>query len=79
METKTPPQTSAHVDEWLTPEDVQRIYKWGKTRFWQLCADRAFEVSRPQSPTGRGIRLVYVRRSDVDSFINSGYPKGTDR
>lgn len=59
--------------DWLTPKDAQSIYRWGKTRFWQLVADGAFPVTRPKAPTGRASRIVYVKRSDIDKFLATGY------
>ncbi|MVM39507.1 helix-turn-helix domain-containing protein [Spirosoma sp. HMF3257] len=59
--------------EWLTPKQVQSIFKFGNTRFWQLVKDGAFPVSRPKSPTGRDLRIVRIRRSDVDAFMAGGY------
>lgn len=70
----SPVQSSTQPDEWLTPDDVKRIYRWGNTRFWQLVKDGAFAVTRPKTLTGRNTRIVFVRRSDVDAFLNSGYP-----
>lgn len=50
-------------DEWLTPQDVQRIFKIGKTQFWELVSENAFPVSRPKT------RTTLVKRTDVEAFL----------
>ncbi|QHV98283.1 helix-turn-helix domain-containing protein [Spirosoma endbachense] len=66
---------AAQPDEWLTPNDVQRIFKLGKTRFWQLVNDGAFPVSRPHSVPDKKTRSVWIKRADVEDFMRRGYPK----
>ncbi|GAB3963003.1 hypothetical protein GCM10028805_65250 [Spirosoma harenae] len=66
---------AAQPDEWLTPNDVQRLFKIGKTRFWQLVSDGAFPVSRPKVDEEKKTRAVLVKRSDVEKFMRNGYPQ----
>lgn len=61
---------SATPDEWLSPQDTCRIFKWGKTHFWKLVGEGAFPVSRPKSETAIKSRAVLVKRSDVEAYLH---------
>ncbi|GEM_PF-5394836 len=56
-------------DEWLTPQDAQRIFKWGKTHFWNLVNRQAFPVSRPMSENATKSRAILIKRSDVEAYL----------
>ena len=61
---------SPQVNEWLRPKEAQAYLNVSANKYYQLVKDQAFPVHKPD-PKGR---LVYVRKSDIDTFLRSGYP-----
>ncbi len=62
-------------EEWLTPQDVQRIFKIGKTKFWELVGENAFPIYRMEKEEGKQSRCSMVKRSEVVRFLEYGFPK----
>lgn len=73
MATQTSPTPPiVEPDKWLTPKQTQAEFNFGHTTFWKLASEKAFPVYRPVPPSGKKTRIVLIKKSDVQRFIESG-------
>lgn len=55
------------IREYLRPKEVQSLLGIGNTKFWNLVKQGYISTSKPFGPKSR---IVYVKRSDIDRFMN---------
>lgn len=60
-------QMNISTREYLRPKEAQSLLGIGNTKFWNLVKQGYLNTIKPCGPQSR---LVYIKRSDIDRFIN---------